>query len=69
MTDSTTCRVMDGIDDRGRHTDHDHLAKALAPRELRDRASSPGGAAIAVGGRETYGDSDGIDDVYQGDRS
>jgi uracil-xanthine permease len=45
-----------------------HLAKALAPRELRERAGSPGGAAIAVGGRETYGDSDGIDDVYQGDR-
>ena len=45
-----------------------HLAKAVAPRELRDRANAPGGAAITVGGRETYGDSDGVDDLYQDDR-
>ena len=45
-----------------------HLAKALAPRELRDRASVPGGTAITVGTGETYGDSDGVDDIYQGDR-
>jgi uracil-xanthine permease len=45
-----------------------HLAKALAPRELRDRASAPGGAAITVGTGDTYGDTDGVDDLYQGDR-
>ena len=46
-----------------------HLAKALAPRELRDRAASagPGGAVLTVGGKDTYGDSDGVDDLYQGD--
>jgi xanthine/uracil permease len=44
-----------------------HLAKAVAPAELRDRANAvgPGGSVITVGGRETYGDSDGIDDLYQ----
>jgi uracil-xanthine permease len=44
-----------------------HLAKAVAPAELRDRAdgAGPGGAMITVGGHETYGDSDGIDDLYQ----
>ena len=40
-----------------------HLAKAVAPQELRDRA---GGTAIAVGDY-TYGDSDGIDDLLQED--
>jgi uracil-xanthine permease len=49
-----------------------HLAKAVAPPELRDRANAggpggPGGSVITVGGRETYGDSDGIDDLYQDD--
>ena len=38
-----------------------HLAKALAPAELRERA---GGTLITVGGAETYGDSDGVDDIY-----
>jgi uracil-xanthine permease len=45
-----------------------HLAKSLAPRELRERAERQEGAAIALGGRETYGDSDGVDDLYQDDR-
>ena len=40
-----------------------HLAKAVAPRELRDRANRPGGAAIVLG-RDTYGESD-VDDLYQ----
>ncbi len=40
-----------------------HLAKAIAPRELRERAE---GTAIAVGDY-TYGDSDGIDDLRQSD--
>jgi xanthine/uracil permease len=47
-----------------------HLAKALAPRELRERAaagSGPGGSVLTVGGKDTYGDSDGVDDLYQGD--
>jgi uracil-xanthine permease len=44
-----------------------HLAKALAPAELRERAGLPGGTAIAVGD-EVYGDSDGIDDIYQEDQ-
>ena len=46
-----------------------HLAKALAPRELRDRAAAvgPGGTVLTVGGTDTYGDSDGVDDLYQGD--
>jgi uracil-xanthine permease len=38
-----------------------HLARAIAPAEVRDRA---GGTAIAVGDY-TYGDSDGVDDLYQ----
>jgi uracil-xanthine permease len=42
-----------------------HLAKALAPGELRVRHE---GALITVGGDETYGDSDGIDDLEQEDR-
>ena len=41
-----------------------HLAKALAPADLRARAD---GAMITVGGHETYGDSDGVDDLYQDD--
>ena len=41
-----------------------HLAKALAPEDLRRRAD---GALLVVGGTETYGDSDGIDDLYQDD--
>jgi xanthine/uracil permease len=41
-----------------------HLAKALAPAELRARAD---GALVTVGGTETYGDSDGVDDLYQDD--
>jgi hypothetical protein len=40
-----------------------HLAKALAPADLRTRAD---GALIAVGDY-TYGDSDGIDDLLQDD--
>src|SRR6476469_1105318 len=40
-----------------------HLAKAVAPRELRDRANRPGGAGIVLG-RDTYGESD-VDDLYQ----
>jgi uracil-xanthine permease len=40
-----------------------HLAKAVAPRELRDRANRPGGAGIVLG-RDTYGGSD-VDDLYQ----
>ncbi len=38
-----------------------HLARAIAPKELRDRAD---GTAIAVGDH-VYGDSDGVDDLYQ----
>ena len=38
-----------------------HLARAIAPQELRERAD---GALIAVGDY-TYGDSDGVDDLYQ----
>jgi uracil-xanthine permease len=41
-----------------------HLARAIAPAELRDRTDEPGGAAIAVGDH-VYGDSDGVDDLYQ----
>jgi xanthine/uracil permease len=39
-----------------------HLAKALAPQELRDRAD---GTLLTLGGHDTYGDSDGIDDLNQ----
>jgi xanthine/uracil permease len=42
-----------------------HLAKALAPGELRARHE---GALIVAGGHETYGDSDGVDDLEQEDR-
>ena len=41
-----------------------HLAKALAPADLRARAE---GAVITVGGHDTYGDSDGVDDLNQED--
>ena len=48
-----------------------HLARAIAPKELRDRADgsggdgdAPGGTAIAVGDH-VYGDADGVDDLYQ----
>jgi xanthine/uracil permease len=41
-----------------------HLAKALAPADLRARAE---GAVITVGGHDTYGDSDGVDDLNQAD--
>ncbi len=40
-----------------------HLARAIAPKEVRDRI---GGTATAVGDF-TYGDSDGVDDLYQED--
>ena len=40
-----------------------HLARALAPEELRRRAD---GTMIALGEREgDYGDADGVDDLYQ----
>ena len=43
-----------------------HLARAIAPSELRDRADAAGGTMISLGGREgDYGDADGIDDLYQ----
>jgi hypothetical protein len=38
-----------------------HLARAIAPKELREGAE---GTAIAVGDH-VYGDSDGVDDLYQ----
>ena len=41
-----------------------HLARAIAPKELRDRADGAGGTAMAVGDH-VYGDSDGVDDLYQ----
>jgi uracil-xanthine permease len=44
-----------------------HLARAIAPSELRDRADvidRAGGTAIAVGDH-VYGDADGVDDLYQ----
>ncbi len=44
-----------------------HLAKAIAPSELRARAETAGGTMISLGEREgAYGDADGIDDLYQG---
>jgi uracil-xanthine permease len=43
-----------------------HLARAIAPSELRDRADAAGGTMISLGQREgDYGDADGIDDLYQ----
>ncbi|EAP97369.1 putative uracyl permease [Janibacter sp. HTCC2649] len=47
-----------------------HLARTLAPADLRNRADGkggPGGTAIATGDR-VYGDEDGIDDLYQSKR-
>ena len=41
-----------------------HLARALAPAELRQDADTVGGTMTAVG-PQVYGDSDGIDDLYQ----
>ena len=44
-----------------------HLARTLAPADLRNRAdgsAGPGGTAISTGDR-VYGDEDGIDDLYQ----
>jgi uracil-xanthine permease len=41
-----------------------HLARALAPSELRADADRVGGTLTAVG-PTVYGDSDGIDDLYQ----
>jgi uracil-xanthine permease len=41
-----------------------HLARTLAPADLRERADATGGTMIALGKAE-YGDSDGIDDLYQ----
>ena len=45
-----------------------HLAKAIAPAELRSRAEEASGTMISLGEREgMYGDADGVDDLYQGD--
>ncbi len=41
-----------------------HLARTLAPADLRERADATGGTMLALGKAE-YGDSDGIDDLYQ----
>ena len=41
-----------------------HVAKAVAPSQLRDRV---GGTMISLGEQEgDYGDADGVDDLYQG---
>ncbi len=45
-----------------------HIARAVAPAELRDRADAAGGTMIALG-RADYGDSDGVDDLYQQDQA
>jgi uracil-xanthine permease len=42
-----------------------HLARALAPAELKARAD---GALITVGQGDTYGDGDEVDDLYQDDQ-
>jgi uracil-xanthine permease len=45
-----------------------HLAKAIAPAELRARAEAAHGTMISLGEEEgTYGDADQVDDLYQGD--
>ncbi|GAA6526195.1 solute carrier family 23 protein [Intrasporangium sp. DVR] len=45
-----------------------HLAKAIAPSQLRARAEAAGGTMISLGEEEgAYGDADGIDDLYQRD--
>ena len=42
-----------------------HVARAIAPADLRDRADG-GGTMISLGEREgDYGDADGVDDLYQ----
>ncbi len=41
-----------------------HLARTLAPADLRERADATGGTMMSLGKAE-YGDSDGIDDLYQ----
>ncbi|WP_323100657.1 uracil-xanthine permease family protein [Intrasporangium sp. YIM S08009] len=41
-----------------------HLARTLAPADLRERADAAGGTMMSLGKAE-YGDSDGIDDLYQ----
>ncbi|WP_374968415.1 uracil-xanthine permease family protein [Terrabacter sp. BE26] len=43
-----------------------HLARTLAPEDLRRRADAAGGTMISLGEREgDYGDADGVDDLYQ----
>ena len=43
-----------------------HIARAMAPADLRRRADAAGGTMISLGEREgDYGDADGIDDLYQ----
>ncbi|WP_344057532.1 uracil-xanthine permease family protein [Terrabacter lapilli] len=43
-----------------------HLARVLAPEDLRRRADAAGGTMISLGEREgDYGDADGVDDLYQ----
>ncbi|WP_076261563.1 uracil-xanthine permease family protein [Intrasporangium flavum] len=43
-----------------------HLARAVAPADLRERADAAGGTMISLGQREgDYGDADGVDDLYQ----
>lgn len=43
-----------------------HLARVLAPEDLRRRADASGGTMISLGEREgDYGDADGVDDLYQ----
>ncbi|HEX6056040.1 MAG TPA: solute carrier family 23 protein [Intrasporangium sp.] len=45
-----------------------HVAKAIAPPALRQRAEMAGGTMISLGQEEgAYGDADGVDDLYQGD--
>jgi uracil-xanthine permease len=45
-----------------------HLAKAIAPAELRARAEAAHGTMISLGEEEgTYGDADRVDDLYQDD--
>ncbi|NUO36140.1 MAG: nitrate reductase [Dermatophilaceae bacterium] len=43
-----------------------HIARSVAPTDLRERADAAGGTMISLGQREgDYGDHDGIDDLYQ----
>lgn len=41
-----------------------HLARSIAPADLRERADGTGGTMSAVG-TTVYGDADGVDDLYQ----